>query len=64
MTTIPMPPPPCTPAKNETRTMAPSVQTPVYSSDLFKGQKTVVIEHNGTFYRLHSTKLGKLILTK
>ena len=44
--------------------MAPSVQTPVYSSDLFKGQKTVVIEHNGTFYRLHSTKLGKLILTK
>ena len=36
----------------------------VQSTDLFKGHKQVVIEHNGTSYRLQTTKLGKLILTK
>jgi len=36
----------------------------VHSTDLFKGQKSVVIEHNGCVYRLQTTKLGKLILTK
>ena len=36
----------------------------VQSTDLFKGQKSVVIEHNGITYRLQTTKLGKLILTK
>lgn len=36
----------------------------VHSTDLFKGQKSVVIEHNGAVYRLQETKLGKLILTK
>ena len=39
---------------------APTLQSTV----LFKGQKTVLIEHNGAFYRLQTTKLGKLILTK
>ncbi|MDO9201834.1 MAG: hemin uptake protein HemP [Hydrogenophaga sp.] len=34
------------------------------SQDLLRGQKTVVIEHNGTVYRLQSTRAGKLILTK
>ncbi|MEO8119799.1 MAG: hemin uptake protein HemP [Rhodoferax sp.] len=34
------------------------------STDLFKGQKSVVIEHNGSSYRLQTTRLGKLILTK
>ena len=38
--------------------------TPVQSTELFKGHKLVVIEHNGTSYRLQTTKLGKLILTK
>jgi len=38
--------------------------TAVQSTDLFKGHKWVVIEHNGTRYRLQTTKLGKLILTK
>jgi hemin uptake protein HemP len=37
---------------------------PVQSTDLLKGQKSVVIEHNGSIYRLQATKLGKLILTK
>ena len=36
----------------------------VQSADLLKGQKSVVIQHNGASYRLHATKLGKLILTK
>ena len=34
------------------------------SADLLNGQKAVDIEHNGAVYRLHTTKLGKLILTK
>lgn len=36
----------------------------VDSGELLKGQKTVEILHNGLIYRLHATKLGKLILTK
>ena len=36
----------------------------IKSGDLFKGQKAVGIEHNGSLYRLQTTKLGKLILTK
>lgn len=34
------------------------------SLDLLRGQKSVVIQHNGVAYRLQATKLGKLILTK
>lgn len=34
------------------------------SADLFKGEKTVEISHNGVIYRLQATRLGKLILTK
>ena len=36
----------------------------VVSSTLLQGQKAVAISHNGSLYRLHATKLGKLILTK
>ncbi|APW39154.1 hypothetical protein RD110_19655 [Rhodoferax koreense] len=36
----------------------------VESRDLLKGHKAVEIRHNGAVYRLQSTKLGKLILTK
>jgi len=36
----------------------------VNSTDLFRGQKTVEISHNGSTYRLQATRLGKLILTK
>jgi hemin uptake protein HemP len=37
---------------------------PLPSAELLKGAKSVLIEHNGSLYRLQSTKLGKLILTK
>ena len=36
----------------------------VKSADLLKSSKTLAIEHNGAVYRLQTTKLGKLILTK
>lgn len=41
-----------------------ALSQPVPSSVLFNGTKAVLIEHNGSLYRLQSTKLGKLILTK
>jgi hemin uptake protein HemP len=31
---------------------------------LLRGQKAVEISHNGATYKLQTTKLGKLILTK
>lgn len=34
------------------------------SADLLRGGKMVEIRHNGEVYRLQSTRLGKLILTK
>ncbi|WP_210545758.1 hemin uptake protein HemP [Rhodoferax sp. PAMC 29310] len=34
------------------------------SADLFNGEKVVHIAHHGEIYRLQTTKLGKLILTK
>ncbi|MDB5731921.1 MAG: hemin uptake protein HemP [Variovorax sp.] len=37
---------------------------PLESAALFRGRRTVVILHNGSLYRLQTTKLGKLILTK
>nr|WP_245965657.1 hemin uptake protein HemP [Pseudorhodoferax soli] len=36
----------------------------VDSYELLRGQKAVEIKHNGAIYRLQTTKLGKLILTK
>lgn len=36
----------------------------VDSKALLQGQKAVSITHNGSVYRLQSTRLGKLILTK
>ena len=36
----------------------------VDSNELLRGQKAVEIKHNGAIYRLQTTKLGKLILTK
>lgn len=34
------------------------------SQQLMRGQKTIAIVHNGITYRLQTTRLGKLILTK
>lgn len=36
----------------------------VDSEWLLRGNKAIAIVHNGAIYRLQSTKLGKLILTK
>ncbi len=36
----------------------------VKSTELLQGRKAVDIEHNGCLYRLQTTRLGKLILTK
>ncbi len=36
----------------------------VKSIDLLQGRRAIDIEHNGCLYRLQTTKLGKLILTK
>lgn len=36
----------------------------VDSALLLRGNKSIAIVHNGAIYRLQSTKLGKLILTK
>lgn len=43
---------------------APS-STPSYSSEgLFRGQKEIVISHQGSSYRLRITRTGGLILNK
>ena len=34
------------------------------SEKLLQGHRSVEISHNGELYRLHATRLGKLILTK
>ncbi len=46
------------------QTTATPVARSLDSSALLQGQKAVTISHNGSAYRLQSTKLGKLILTK
>jgi hemin uptake protein HemP len=45
------------------RTHAPGVAR-ITTSQLFRGQRYVVIMHCGQEYRLQITKAGKLILTK
>ena len=52
---------PVTHAQQTTQAMEP---TALPSQALLRGHKTVTIEHNGTVYRLQSTRAGKLILTK
>jgi hemin uptake protein HemP len=37
---------------------------PLPSEALLRGRRLVEISHNGEVYRLQSTRLGKLILTK
>ena len=47
-----------------THTAALLEELSVDSQWLLRGNKSIAIVHNGTVYRLQSTKLGKLILTK
>jgi hemin uptake protein HemP len=41
-----------------------SRRPPLTSEELLRGSRLVEITHNGEVYRLQSTRLGKLILTK
>ena len=54
----------CSPTGDGFVQQAVTTSEQVQSKDLLKGQKAVNIEHNGSVYRLQTTKLGKLILTK
>ncbi len=45
-------------------TAAPTSPRVIDSTDLLAGEKTVLIHHQGEFYRLACTRNGKLILQK
>ncbi|MFZ2220031.1 MAG: hemin uptake protein HemP [Rhodoferax sp.] len=65
MPSFPPSAPPTPPTNRSNASSTPHAMTPpVQSSTLFNGGKSVSIEHHGEIYRLQSTKLGKLILTK
>lgn len=53
---------PATPANG--RAVPRSPEAALDSTDILRGQKAVDITHNGALYRLQTTRLGKLILTK
>jgi hemin uptake protein HemP len=42
----------------------PNRPQPLPSEQLLQGRRLVEISHNGEVYRLHATRLGKLILSK
>jgi hemin uptake protein HemP len=44
--------------------IAPAGPRILESSDLLKGNSSLIIRHLGEVYRLQSTRQGKLILTK
>lgn len=53
--------------KLASRTPQPDISAaaaPLPSDQLLQGRRAVEISHNGAVYRLQSTRLGKLILTK
>ena len=52
------------PAQPAGRTPEGSRRPPLSSDELLRGSRLVEITHNGEVYRLQSTRLGKLILTK
>lgn len=53
---LPEPAPPSTYVGAEPQTIS--------SAELLRGRKVVCIVHNGTVYRLQTTRMGRLILTK
>lgn len=53
----------CSADKSESET-DPEKLLRVNSSELMRGSKEIVIEHDGKDYRLRVTSLGKLILTR
>lgn len=52
--------------KLASRALKPAISAaaPLPSDQLLQGRRAVEISHNGAVYRLQSTRLGKLILTK
>ena len=52
------------PAQPAGRESEASRRPPLTSDELLRGGRLVEITHNGEVYRLQSTRLGKLILTK
>lgn len=56
---------PSLPHPQAQRTNGDQAGVPVYNSkDLFSGGSRVLIDHQGEYYRLQTTRQGKLILTK
>ena len=53
-----------TPGQPAARTPEATRRPPLSSDELLRGGRLVEITHNGEVYRLQSTRLGKLILTK
>lgn len=51
-------------ADSTAHNIAAQQEASVDSTQLLRGKKSIAIVHNGATYRLQSTKLGKLILTK
>jgi len=45
-------------------TLPAEAAAPLPSEQLLRGRRAVSISHNGTIYRLQTTRQGKLILTK
>ncbi len=61
----PLPPSQPSPASQATAGNAEAPRpAPLPSEALLRGRRLVEISHNGEVYRLQSTRLGKLILTK
>lgn len=56
--------PHCPPQDAGSRTTKAASRPSVPSSELFKGCRELVIEHNGETYSLRQTSKGGLILTK
>lgn len=53
-----------TPGQPSARPPEAARRPPLTSDELLRGGRLVEITHNGEVYRLQSTRLGKLILTK
>ena len=50
--------------KNAAGTGRPAARRVLFSANLFRGAREIIIEHGSQRYRLRITKAGKLILNK
>ena len=62
--TLPPAQAPATPSQAPAANADAARPAPLPSEALLRGRRLVEISHNGEVYRLQSTRLGKLILTK